>query len=847
LISRPAADSRRFVWTVAGGQTPPGLNLSESGRFSGTPQTQGSFAFTVQVRDSAQRTASQVFLISIGAAVPPIDFTLRNLSFTAFVNGDSPPAQTFDVVSASPAAFALTLDGGLPGSAPPSWMIVTLRNGRTPATITVEARPQGLLAGTYSGRVLATGSSGQELRLVVTLTVRAEPPRLSAAPEFVRFIATPAARSVERLLTVRNLGGGNPVALNVRLDPAVPWLTVGPPQATIQPDAPVNLRLQANAGSLTPGGYRTDVVVTPAQGEPVRVPVQLVVRPPGPAIEIDTTGVFLESLARVAAIRRRTVRITNSGDQTLNWRTEITQTSSWLTLNPASGQIPAGGSADVELAANPVSLAEGVQSALVRIIDPNAVNGPRFLVAVFRTVAPPAAPLPEFDPAGLVFTAAVGGPAPAAQRVRLFTLSSTPVAYQAAANPINPGQWLELASPTGNVSALTPVDLTVRVNPAGLAPGVYQGRLSVRIGTGQVRSGLITLIVRPALPASEARAAAGCTPSRLTLTPTSVPGNFAGAVGWPVPVALRLLDDCGDPAASGQVVVTFNNGDAPLPLLLNDPGSGVFSGTWTPGRAASPLVMTATATASGFPTLKVDVAGTVSANQAPILARNGTLNNLNPVVGGTLAPGTVVQVFGSNLAASQATPGILPLPATFGGTSVLVGGLQAPFYFLSPGQLNVQLPVELQANREHSIVVAAGGGYTLPDTLVTTPVQPGLAVFGQNQVIAQRRDGSIVQPDTPARPDEILVIYLVGMGAAAGNAATGQAVPVDPLPVAEIQPTVTIGGLPVTVFYAGLTPGFVGLYQINLAVPVAAPDGDLTIAVSQGEVPANSAVLPVRR
>jgi uncharacterized protein (TIGR03437 family) len=88
----------------------------------------------------------------------------------------------------------------------------------------------------------------------------------------------------------------------------------------------------------------------------------------------------------------------------------------------------------------------------------------------------------------------------------------------------------------------------------------------------------------------------------------------------------------------------------------------------------------------------------VTANAVPFIAPHGTLNNLNPQVGAAVAAGTVAIVFGKDLAASAASPTQLPLPTTFQGTSVTVGGIAAPIYYASDGQINIQIPVELASN-----------------------------------------------------------------------------------------------------------------------------------------------------
>src|SRR4029453_6538863 len=117
------------------------------------------------------------------------------------------------------------------------------------------------------------------------------------------------------------------------------------------------------------------------------------------------------------------------------------------------------------------------------------------------------------------------------------------------------------------------------------------------------------------------------------------------------------------------------------------------------------------------------------------------------------------------LASATATPEGAPLPTTVNGTRVLVGGVEAPLYFVSNGQLRVQIPTDLPPTRQFQLLVSANGALPLPDTIAITAAQPGLQVSSEDsRVVAQHADSSPVSPAAPARPGEEIVLYLVGMG-----------------------------------------------------------------------------------
>ena len=166
---------------------------------------------------------------------------------------------------------------------------------------------------------------------------------------------------------------------------------------------------------------------------------------------------------------------------------------------------------------------------------------------------------------------------------------------------------------------------------------------------------------------------------------------------------------------------------------------------------------------------------------------------------------------------------------------------------MSSDELRVQIPTELPPNRQFQLLVSANGALPLPDTIAITAAQPGLQVSAEgSRVVAQHSDSSPISPAAPARPDEEIVLFLVGMGQTDPPVRSGAAAPTSALSRALAQPTVTIDGAPAEIIFAGLMPGSVGLYQIKMRVPADARDGDLSVEISQGGAQSNPGVLAVR-
>jgi uncharacterized protein (TIGR03437 family) len=196
------------------------------------------------------------------------------------------------------------------------------------------------------------------------------------------------------------------------------------------------------------------------------------------------------------------------------------------------------------------------------------------------------------------------------------------------------------------------------------------------------------------------------------------------------------------------------------------------------------------------------------------------------------APGSWIEIYGTDLAADSRSwqesdfTGVAA-PTTLDGTSVTIGGQPAFVDYISPAQVNVQVPNVVAGTQQ--LVVTAGGNKSAPYNLTIQAVDPGLlapANFKINGVqYAFALDGSnYVLPagaiagvsSAPAKPGDVIVLYGVGFGPVSPPIPEGQ--------IVEQQNTlpsfsISIGGSPATVKYAGLALNYVGLYQFNVVMP----------------------------
>jgi uncharacterized protein (TIGR03437 family) len=163
---------------------------------------------------------------------------------------------------------------------------------------------------------------------------------------------------------------------------------------------------------------------------------------------------------------------------------------------------------------------------------------------------------------------------------------------------------------------------------------------------------------------------------------------------------------------------------------------------------------------------------------------------------------------------------------------------------VSSGQINAQIPFELQPGKQYQVIVSANGALTTPSPISLSPATPGIAVFTDSTMIAQHSDGTLVSKTAPAIPGEYLVSYLAGLGNTTADLASGAASPVSPLATPTDVPVLTINGSQYPTFFVGMTPGLVGLYQMNFQVPAGLAAGNLSVSIAQSGQSSNQATLP---
>jgi uncharacterized protein (TIGR03437 family) len=471
------------------------------------------------------------------------------------------------------------------------------------------------------------------------------------------------------------------------------------------------------------------------------------------------------------------------------------------------------------------------------ILTPTDGKHPPVSIAVVLTIVPAgAAATPGVTPTGLVFTG-TAGVSPQARTFVISNVTSRALTFTGAATQTT--TFFDFAPKTGSINAGQSQTITVTPASATLAAGVFRGSIKLTFGDNTTQTVDVLLVVSAAAGTSaelfSARAAGGCTPTKLLPVLTSVGAGFATPLAWPTPVIVQVVDDCGNASNTGSVTASFTNGDSPLSLVAI--GNGTWSVTWVPVRASASTGVRADAQSLQLKG-SVQVSGQVAANpKVPVVAAGGVLSSGDYL--GSPAQGLLASIFGVALADGALGNSSLPLPPQLGSTLVLVSGVQLPVLYVSENQVNVFIPYELAVNSPHQLIVQRANAISVPVPIAIFENQPAILATagngaGQGHIYRITNAGEQVLADaaSPAKAGDTLVIYSVGLGPVNPSLKSGDPAPLSLEPITGTA-AVTIGGVPAAVAFAGLTPGFSGLYQLNVTVPAGiAPGNQVPVTVS---------------
>ncbi|HXJ44561.1 MAG TPA: hypothetical protein VNH18_35065, partial [Bryobacteraceae bacterium] len=579
---------------------------------------------------------------------------------------------------------------------------------------------------------------------------------------------------------------------------------------------PGSISVRANPVGLIPGTYNGTVTVTPpgSGSSALLVPVTFNVLPPG---GLTATPASLGFGYQIGGGPPGALELSvGSNGPPFSFTLSISTASggNWLTASTSGGVAPA----QITVLADPAGLTPNNYSAIITITPAGAASPLKVPVNLSVTTMP--AVLVSAN--SLAFAAQVGRAAPSPRNV---SISSTgPVFNFQTAAVISASQpWLTV----GPGAASTPTSVSVSVNPGGLAPGTYNGSVSIS-APGTVNSFISipvvlvvtigpALAVAPASIAFTAQAGSSSPASQYVdlagTTPIAFTGSASTVTGGP-----WLAVSPAKGSTPGRIAVSAN---------LAGLAAGAYSGSISLSYvgAAKPLI--------------IPVNLTVTA-PAPIIQ---AVTDAASLVSGPLAPLSLFTVWGTGLGPDQLTPLHLTggrVDTTLADTQVLFNGAPAPLLIVQSGQINAIVPSSASGALAAKVQVIYQGVSSGEFDVQVAGTAPSLFTTdnsGKGQGAILNQDTTRNSATNPAAKGSIVVLYANGGGETNPIGPDGAITPLTlaQIPKLTLPVSVEFGGIEAKVLYAGPAPGEVaGVIQINAKLPAGVASGAVPVTVKIG-------------
>jgi uncharacterized protein (TIGR03437 family) len=741
--------------------------------------------FCFDVGSPQQVPTGLPFYIVLTGAQPmfPLQASAASEAFSADLGGvvaiENPQAtpvtlqlQTFDYIGDSEGTASVTLPAG-------GWGIYSSsgHNGGTSVTASAPVRVVGI---NRCGLNPPTNCPGSAIPSSALLT----PPQPVATPASVSFqwqigSAAPASRLV--FIDSYNF----PLSAAATTSSGGTWLSVTQSGSTGE----ATLTVTADPSKLTLGTYQGSLIVTSSYfyGIPLTIPVSLTVTSAAPPLlTASASAINFSVLSGRTPPTNQAIAVTSDGGPV---PFSVTVEGTWLQVTPSSGTTPATLTVTYNLAVtSQIDYQQRMWSGTILITGP---GNSLVIPALFTTTG-----LLTFQP-NLVFSAQTG------------TVSQTqtiPFDPPGAVTTSVDAPWL-----TAAVSTLPTI--TVTANPAGLAPAVYHGTVTITepgVGSLQVP---VTFGV-------------WSTPPPLQVTPSSL--TFVQQVGEGIASNQYLNVQSNGVPVNLSITATANwlgandPENAPTPTTL---GVGIGDASLMPlGEYNANVAITAPSGTVNVPVTLLVTPGPVA---QPVLA--SIVNGASQLPGG-VSPGEILTIRGYGVGASQPTnlqlTGSLQVETTAGGAQVLFDGKPAPIVFTSAYQTSVMVPYEVQNSTNIQVIYSglSTGVWGVP-VVPTAPAIFTTDATGTGQGAILNQDNSVNGASKPAARGSVIQIYATGEGQTSPQGVTGSVNGTN-LKKPVLPVNVSIGGIDAVVQYAGSAPGEIsGVLQVNVVVPQAVTPG----------------------
>jgi uncharacterized protein (TIGR03437 family) len=773
------------------GSLPASLNVTVNPAGLAPGTYTGSITAT-DVNNNSQTVPVSLVVSGVSGVANP-----TSLLYVAQTGGSAPASQTVEIAGFGDASFTASVDG--------AWLSVSSTGGSAPTQITVSANPAGLAAGTYNGSVTIDLDTHVQT-IQVSLVIYAGSVIATSPGDLIFSYSggSPAGGGVtaSQPLTVVSTAASEGFTFAT----GVPtWMQIGPSGTLSTPEV---LTVSITPESLPSGLYVGQVVLTPVTaGAPETVVPVLLSVTNNPGVTASVASLTINGSAGGPA-QSQTIGVTATTPLTFAVTTSTTSGGSWLSASPSSATTGAG-NVPITVTADPTGLTAGTYLGTVIL---TTTGGVVTQVAVTFTVGASTVPF-TVTPATLTFSYSLNSTLPANQTIQVAGGQSFTVTSSVAGS----GTWLSVTPTTGTA----PSTLTVSVNPATLAAGTYTGTITVTPTGGTAQTVSVTLAVT----------------SIGTLSASPNPLAFTYLAGNPAPPAQMLsvassggaIAFTATASSSGWLSVTPKSGNTPATVAVSVSTTGLGAGVYTGSISFSD--------STGALQFTVNVTLTVT---APLPTITQLVNSAS-YLGGGIAPGEIVALFGTGLGPSPGVAATIDngyIDSSLSGVKVTFNGYAAPLLYVAATQINAIVPYELAGASDVNVEVVFGTARSNAISLPVVSSSPGIYSAngsGQGGGAILDVNYNLVSSSNPVSAGAVIQIYATGQGQTNPGGTDGLIEPDSPLQNLIGAPGVTIGNMPATIQYVGVAPGLVaGALQVNAIVPAGLASGPAPVILSIG-------------
>ena len=809
-------------------------------------------SITAQINTSGlsgnQTCSGQIAIAAPGASNPNVDIPVTLLvssnplllvpssgpTFTYQLGTSTEPAAQNVQITSSSTALTFTASAAPTTAGGPSFITLAPLTGTTPQQLALTVNPlvlATLAPGNYGETVTVTsaGAGNSPQTFPVTLTVNNNPLLNTSASSLTFNYEVGQATPPSQTFTVSSTSSPLNFQTSVTTNNCSGFLSA---TATGNPVLTYGNQNQVVV-SVNTTGLTTDQVCTgqltlsvPNSSTPaVNIPVKLDVSKTA-LLNVSTQAINV-TMSAGAAATTQTVAVTSTDSTVFTFAAAAATNPiglTWLSVAPNTGNTPS----NLLVTISPANLGVGTYDGTITVSGPNV---PSQVIHVQLIIV---ASNVSAAPASVTLMQPLGGAA-VSQTVQISGVPSG-TTIGALATTLSASGWLT-ASASGNT-------VTITANGTGLSLGSYGGIVTV-IAPGTGGSPLyipVTLDVTAAVALSVSSTSVpfaytlnGSLPAPQTVQVSSTTAGLPFAATFTASGAFPVNEN------SNFVTVTPTSGTTPGDITLSLDQAAAQ--TLTPGNYTGTVAVTSTALPGQTANITVNL--TVSAATGPGVT---AIVSAASFIGGSVSPGEIISIFGTNLGP---TPGLNfthdngHVDTALGATTVMFGTVAAPILYVSATQINAIVPYSvLNPNSNITggsipITVINDGAFSTAFTVAVTNTAPG--IFSANQ--SGNGQGAILNSNLSANSDNnpapkgsIISIYATGEGAITPATTTGTIFgPSLPLPAPIASVSVTIGGQPAMVSYAGEAPTLVdGVLQVNVTVPMNIPSGNQLVVLTIG-------------